>query len=201
MDQTILKVIDELEQRSLLEKTHKIDIPPADRMLSITKETGQLLNMILRIKNAKRVLEIGTSVGYSTIWCAEAVLQGGHITTIEQNPSKIKRAKKNFDAANISDIIEIREGTALSVLEELNNNPTKPFDLVLIDADKENVITYFDLVLPLTIENGIIVTDNMLYPEKYRDVMQELTRHIRNDLGLWSVTVNIGNGEEITIKS
>ena len=63
-------------------------------MLAITKETGELLNMILRLKNAKNMLEIGMSTGYSTIWCAEYITeQSGKIITIEQNPSKIKRAK------------------------------------------------------------------------------------------------------------
>ena len=202
MKKAILKVIDELEKQSILEKTRKVDIPPEDRMLAITRETGQLLNTILRIKNAKRVLEIGTSVGYSTIWCAEAVSQhDGIVVTIEKNPSKIKRAMKNFEASDLSKIIEIREGTALQILIDMNKDPIEPFDLVLIDADKEHVIEYFDLVLPLTVKGGVIVTDNMLYPEKYRDEMQRLANHIRDDLGLWTVTVDVGNGEEITIKS
>ncbi len=200
MDPTILKVIDDLERQSMLEKTRQVDVPSKDRMLAITRETGQLLNMILRINNAKRVLEIGTSVGYSAIWCAEAVLPQGHIVTIEQNPSKIERAMRNFDAAKVSHLVEIRQGAATQVLGELNRDPPDPFDLVLIDADKENVVSYFDLVLPLTVKGGIIVTDNMLYPEKYRNEMQQLARHIR-DLGLWTVTLDVGNGEEITIKS
>ena len=70
---------------------------PQDRMLAITKETGELLNMILRIKKAKTMLEIGTSTGYSTIWCADAIKdQSGKIITIEQNTSKIIRARDQF---------------------------------------------------------------------------------------------------------
>jgi predicted O-methyltransferase YrrM len=73
MKDSISKVLEELEIQSRLEKTRKVDIPQQDRMLAITKETGELLSMILRLKNAKNMLEVGTSTGYSTIWCAEAI--------------------------------------------------------------------------------------------------------------------------------
>ena len=97
MIDSISNVLEELEAQSILEKSRKVNVSPEDRMLAITRETGELLNMILRIKNAKNMLEIGTSTGYSTIWCAEAIsIQSGKIITIEQNPNKIKRAKENF---------------------------------------------------------------------------------------------------------
>jgi len=68
MIEAISNVLDELEAQSTLEKSRKVDVPPEDRMLAITKDTGELLNMILRIKNVKNMLEVGTSTGYSTIW-------------------------------------------------------------------------------------------------------------------------------------
>ena len=71
MIESISKTLDELETQSLLEKSRKVDVSPENRMLAITKETGELFNMILYLKNAKNMLEIGMSVGYSTIWCAE----------------------------------------------------------------------------------------------------------------------------------
>jgi predicted O-methyltransferase YrrM len=79
--------------------------------------------------------------------------------------------------------------------------PKKPiFDFVLIDADKENVKEYFDLVLPLLKVGGIIATDNMHYPKKYRHIMRRYSRHIAKKPNVWSVTLPIGNGEEISIK-
>ena len=100
MIDSISKVLDELEAQSTLEKSRTADIPYEDRMLAITKGTGELLNMILRIKNAKNMLEVGMSAGYSTIWCAEVISeQSGKIITIEQNPGKIKREKDNFQIA------------------------------------------------------------------------------------------------------
>ena len=90
MIDSISKVLEKLEVQSNLEKSKKTNIPPEDRMLAITKDTGELFNMILRLKNAKNMLEIGTSTGYSTIWCAEVISeQSGKIITIEKNPSKI----------------------------------------------------------------------------------------------------------------
>mgnify|MGYP002623135232 FL=1 len=90
----IFDVLVKLEKQSSLEKSRQVDVPSDERMLAITKETGELLNMLIRLKNAKNMLEVGMSVGYSTIWCAEAISENdGKIITIEQNPKKIKRAK------------------------------------------------------------------------------------------------------------
>jgi len=203
MMDSISHVLYQLELQSTLEKSKKVDIPSEDRMLAITKETGELLNMILRLKNAKNMLEVGTSTGYSTIWCAEAISeQSGKIITIEQNPSKIKRAKENFQQAGISDTIIIKKGLAMQILTELNlqQKYRNFFDLVLIDADKENVIKYFDLILPMVPIGGVIVTDNMLYPEKFREDMKKFSDYLKKNPKLRTITSSIGNGEEITIK-
>lgn len=203
MRENISKVLDKLEIQSSLEKTRKVDVAQEDRMLAITKETGELLNMILRLKDAKNMLEIGTSTGYSTIWCAEAIYEkSGKIITIESNPEKIKRANENFQNAQISDIITIKEGNAIDILNELKSDEKNHefFDFVLIDADKENIIEYFDLILPMVSIGGVIVTDNMLYPEKYRHEMKIFSDSLKTNANVRTTTVPIGNGEEITIK-
>jgi len=203
MINSISKVLDELEIQSTMEKSKKEDIPHEDRMLAITKETGELINMILRLKNAKNMLEVGMSTGYSTIWCAEVIAeQSGKIITIEQNPSKIKRAKANFQKAGIIDTITIKEGLAMEILSELSlqKKYSNFFDFVLIDADKENVIEYFDLILPMVTIGGVIVTDNMLYPERFREEMKKFSDYLKENPKLHTITSPIGNGEEITIK-
>ncbi len=203
MIDSISKVLDELETQSTLEKSRKSDVLHEDRMLAITKETGELLNMILRLKNARNMLEVGMSTGYSTIWCAEAIsVQSGKIITIEQNPSKIKRAKENFQKAGVTDKITIKEGLAIQVLTELSLQQRYKnfFDFVLIDADKENIIEYFDLIFPMVSAGGVIVTDNMLYPEKFRQDMKKFSDYLRKNPKLRTITSPIGNGEEITIK-
>ena len=203
MDDSISKILEELEKRSILEKSRSIDVPQKERMLAITKETGELLNMILRLKNAKNMLEIGTSVGYSTIWCAEAIAKkSGKIITIEQDSEKIRRANKNFQKAEIEGIVTIKEGIAIKILKELSIQEKNKdfFDFVLIDADKENIIEYFDLILPMVSLGGIIVTDNMLYPEKYRQDMKKFSDYLKSKPELITTTLHIGNGEEMTIK-
>ncbi|MEK0318623.1 MAG: O-methyltransferase [Nitrosopumilus sp.] len=203
MIDSISKVLDELETQSDLEKSRRVNVTHEDRMLAITKETGELLNMILRLKNAKNMLEVGMSTGYSTIWCAEAIsMQSGKIITIEQNPSKIKRAKENFQKAGVTDTITIKKGLAMQILTELSLQQRYKdfFDFVLIDADKENVIEYFDLILPMVSAGGVIVTDNMLYPEKFREEMKKFSDYLRANPKLRTITSPIGNGEEITIK-
>jgi len=203
MIKSISNVLEKLEEQSTLEKSREVSIAPEDRMLAITKETGELLNLILRLKNAKNILEVGTSTGYSTIWCAEAIYeQSGKIITIEQNPNKIKRAKENFQKAGIASMITIKKGLAMQILQELNSQKEywEFFDFVLIDADKENVIEYFDLILPMVSVGGVIITDNMLYPEKYRQDMKIFSDYLKKNPKLLTITMPIGNGEEITIK-
>jgi len=203
MIDSIAKVLDELEVQSTLEKSRKVNVSPEDRMLAITKETGELFNMILRLKNAKNMLEVGMSTGYSTIWCAEVISeQSGKIITIEQNPSKIKRAKENFQKAGVTDTITIKEGLAMQILTELNLQQRYKdfFDFVLIDADKENVIEYFDLIFPMVSVGGVIVTDNMRYPKKFREDMKKFSNYLKENPKLRTITLPIGNGEEITMK-
>lgn len=200
MNDTLVKVLEELEKRASLEKERKIDVKRNERMLAITKDTGQFFNILLHSKKAKNMLEIGTSVGYSTIWCAEAIKQNfGKIITIEKEDNKVERAKQNFSKAGVNDIIDIKQGIALDILKELNKQSSFEsfFDFVLLDADKENTLNYFELVLPMTKVGGLIVIDNMLYPEKYQKEMENVRQKIQTNSNVRSVLVPIGNGEEV----
>jgi len=201
--ESIIKILEELEKQSILEKSRSVNITPENRMLAITKETGELLNTILRLKKAKNMLEIGMSVGYSTIWCAEALVeQQGKIITIEQNLEKIKKARENFQRSELEETITIKQGSALETLIEFSTQPqyNNFFDFIFIDADKENIVKYFDLVYPMLTVGGIIITDNMRYPKKYRPLMKKFSDHIKTNPNVRTVTSPIGNGEEITIK-
>lgn len=193
MDEAVVRALGRLGAQSLREKRKDMDIPPDERMLAITEDTGRLLNILVRSAGFTDVLEIGTSVGYSTIWLAEAA--GGSVTTIEQSSTKIARAERNIAEAGLSNVT-ILEGAALDILRGMD----RKFDFALIDADKENASTYFDLVLGILRPGGIIAVDNMLYPERYRDMMDRLAAHIRTIPGVRTVTVPIGNGVEISTR-
>lgn len=170
-------------------------------MLAITKETGEFFFKLLLSMKARQVLELGTSVGYSTLWFAAALSENhknSKIITIEQNHAKVRRARQNFRCAGVAKLIKIKQDNILDVLKSMPKIPR--FDFVLIDADKENAIKYFDLVLPMTKIGGIIATDNMLYPQKYRRLMRKYAAHIAKKGNVRTMLLPFGNGEEITIR-
>ncbi len=217
MDEKILRVLNRLGEQSKLQRSGELKVLPEDEMLAITPDTGRFFKIILNAMHAKRILEIGTSVGYSTLWFADAVIQNGitkaevskPIITIDINHSKIEKATKNFHDAEVNSLIKVVEGSALNMLREMSNNFHREehikktdglFDFVFFDADKENLRDYFDLVIPMLRVGGIVATDNMLYPEDYRPLMLNYVSYVRSKPYIQSVTVPIGNGEEITIK-
>jgi len=204
MRENIKSVLKKLGKRSELEKSEKIQVNHDELMLTISNETGEFYNILLKAIKAKKILEVGMSVGFSTLWFADAILaNNGKILTIEENRDKITRAKKNFEEAGVSAQIEIQEGKALQILHKLatSESEQRQFDFVFLDADKENNIEYFDLVLPLVRVGGIIATDNILYPEKFRPEMKKFTEYIKSKPNVQTMTLDLGNGEEISIKT
>ena len=204
MRENIKSVLKKLGKRSELEKSEKIQVNHDERMLTISNETGKFFNILLKAMKAKKILEVGMSVGFSTLWFADAILaNNGKIVTIEENRDKITRAKKNFEEAEVSAQIEIQEGKALQILHKLatSESEQQQFDFVFLDADKENNIEYFDLVLPLVRVGGIIATDNILYPEEFRPEMKKFTEYIKSKPNVQTMTLDLGNGEEISIKT
>jgi caffeoyl-CoA O-methyltransferase len=215
MDSNLWRVLNRLEERSKLERSGKVSVLRRNMMLAITYETGLFFNILLKAMKAKRALEIGTSTGYSALWLAEALLHNKTsnksrrldsdkaLITIEKDPRKIKRASKNFSDAKVSDKIYLMGGPALENLLKLSKRTLKNkslFDFIFLDADKENLKQYFDLVLPLLRDGGIIATDNVLYPEDYRPIMKSFLKYVRAKPDIKSVTIPIGHGEEITTK-
>ncbi len=211
----IISVLNKLNKQSQFERSNETDINYNDLMLSITEDTGIFLNNLITVMNAKKILEIGTSAGYSALWFAHALYNKvnseedkDHIVSIENNPDKIKRAENNFIEAGVNDKIKIMEGNALDVLQQIyheknidkNYNEDDLFDFVFFDADKENLTKYFDIVLPMLRRGGVIVTDNILYPEDYRPYMSKYVEYVRTNSSVMSVTVPIGYGEEMTVK-
>jgi len=204
MREKIRSVLKKLEKQAELEKSEKIQVSHDERMLAISSETGEFFNILLKTMKAKKILEIGMSVGFSTLWFADAILSNnGKIITIEENRDKIARAKKNFEEAGVSAQIEIQEGKTLQILHKLitSKSDQQEFDFVFLDADKENNIEYFDLVLPLVRIGGIIATDNILYPEEFRPEMKKFTEYIKSKPNVQTITLDLGNGEEISIKT
>ena len=162
-------------------------------------------NTLLMSINAKKILEIGMSVGYSGLWFADAVISStqadGQIITIDREKFKIDKATQNFEDAGVRSLIKIKQGEARKILHEIKEEfGENYFDFIFIDADKESYIEYFDLCLPLVRKDGIIGADNILFPERFNEMMGDYLSHVRNNPNVQSITVPIDNGEEITIK-
>jgi len=136
-------------------------LPP----ISVTAAQGKLLHLLVRIHGARRVLEVGTLAGYSTIWMARALPPGGTLISLEYEPRHAEVARANLDRAGVSGVVEIRVGAALETLPSLEG----PFDLVFIDADKENNPGYFQWALRLSRPGGVIVVDNVVRGGKVAD--------------------------------
>jgi caffeoyl-CoA O-methyltransferase len=198
VDSKVLSVIARLNRQSNRERSGRVKVAPDQEMLTITADTGMFFSVLLKAIKARSILEVGTSTGFSTLWFADAIdkSHSTRIITIEMNPKKVERALKNFKDAGLDKMIEIKQGIALDLLYKLKGK----FDFVFLDADKENIIRYFDIVLPMVRIGGIVAADNMLYPDHYRPAMRKYARHVHTKPNVQSVTVPIGMGEEITIK-
>ena len=204
INEKIQNVLSRLEKDINYENSHRDEIFPQERMNCISKNIGMFYNIMLKSIHAKNILEIGMSVGYSGLWFADAIMsntQDGQIITIDREQFKIDSATRNFEEAGVSSIIKIREGEARKILREIKKEfGENYFDFIFIDADKESYIEYFDLCLSLVRKGGIIAADNILFPERFNEMMADYLSHVRNNPNVQSVTVPIDNGEEVTIK-
>ena len=204
INEKIQNVLSRLEKDIDYENSHRDEVPSEKRLNCISKNIGTFYNIMLKSIHAKNILEIGMSVGYSGLWFADAIMsntQDGQIITIDREQFKIDSATRNFEEAGVSSLIKIREGEARKILREIKEEfGENYFDFIFIDADKESYIEYFDLCLPLVRKGGIIGADNILFPERFNEMMVDYLSHVRSNPNVQSVTVPIDNGEEITIK-
>jgi predicted O-methyltransferase YrrM len=135
--------------------------------ISVTAAQGKLLHLIVRMHGARKVLEIGTLAGYSTIWMARALPPGGKLISLECENRHAEVARSNIERAGVSALVEIRVGLALKTLPMLKSEG--PFDMVFIDADKENNAGYFQWALRLSRPGGVIIVDNVVREGKVAD--------------------------------
>ncbi len=127
---------------------------------NISRPTANFLNMMIKITQAKNVIEVGTSNGYSGIWLAKALKEtGGHLTTIEFYEKRIVLAKENFKTCGVADIIDIKQGSAIEVLEEIPQDEV--IDFAFIDANKAQYVEYYNIIDKHLKVGGIIAADNI----------------------------------------
>jgi predicted O-methyltransferase YrrM len=192
MDDALLALLEKLAAFGADNDAHETVRPR--RMLNITRDTGRLLWILVCATRATRILEVGTSNAFSTIWLADAArTTGGRVTTLEVNPDKIALARANLARAGVEDVVDILEGPASETLATLAG----PFDLVFLDADRPSYLTYLELVVPRLRTGGLLIADNVT---SHASELTDYLGRVKSHPQLFTVTVPIGNGEEIALK-
>lgn len=182
---------------ALNKETHQKILQP--RMLSGHFQ-GRVLSLISKLVNPKHILEVGTYTGYATLSLAEGLAKDGTLDTIDNNEELYDFQKKYFEASQWRNQITQHLGNALDIIPSLG----KKFDLVFIDADKENYINYFEMIVPLMNKGGIILSDNVLWsgkvlePVKANDkstqILLEYNKLLKDDSRVETVLLPIRDG-------
>jgi len=141
-----------------LKANQQAGLPPID----VTGLQGKFLELLVRISGARRILEIGTLGGYSTLWMARALPEGGRVVSLELDPHHAEVARANLQRAGVLDRVELIVGSAADTLPTLDNSSAAPFDFIFIDADKESYPQYLRWALKLSRPGTVIVADNVV---------------------------------------
>jgi predicted O-methyltransferase YrrM len=130
--------------------------------ISVAPNEGKLLMLLAQICGARRILEIGTLGGYSTIWLARGMASGGNLITLEASAKHAEIARLNIARAGLAEVVEVLVGPALDTLPQLAAEDRGPFDLIFIDANKEGYSEYFAWALKLARPGSLIIADNVI---------------------------------------
>lgn len=164
-------------------------------LLHVGEEVGRFLHVLAQARGAKRILEVGTSYGYSTLFLADAARRtGGEVTTLDLSAEKQEYARGQLQQAGLDSYVRWVQGDAVSLLDELDG----PYDLVLLDPWKEIYIPCFQKILPKLSENAVLVADNMLEPKAVRPQAESYRAVVRSEPTLQSVLLPIGQGIELS---
>jgi caffeoyl-CoA O-methyltransferase len=184
----------ELFDRLAAETREKTSSP----QMMVGRIEGGFLAALVRLTRAKRILELGTFTGYSSISMASALPPDGRITTCDVDPDATAIARRYMDESGHGDKIEIKLGPALETIQTLEG----PFDIVFIDADKPNYQAYYEAVLPLLADNGLVIADNVLWSgrvvepdgDESTKAIKAFNEHVAGDDRVVSVMLTVRDG-------
>jgi predicted O-methyltransferase YrrM len=142
----------------VLKTNQEAELPAID----VSPSQGKFLHLLATLKGAKRILEIGTLGGYSTIWLARALPKDGQLITLELNAHHAEVARTNLKRAGVNHLVEVIVGPGLDTLAVLKDRGTEPFDIIFIDADKPNNPNYLKWALELSKKGSLIICDNVV---------------------------------------
>jgi len=202
IDPSVWAVIEDYEARARREEELWSTLSDAEAaarldelLLPVGRATGSLMNLLIREAEASRILEVGSSYGYSTTWLAEAARAiGGKVVSLELRAAKTEYARTQLARAGLEGFVEFRVGDALGSLAKLAG----PFDFVLIDLWKDLYVPVFELLYPRLAPGALIVADNMLHPESARGHARAYQQRVRAAADMSSVLLEVGNGLELS---
>ena len=177
------------------------------KKLQISISQAQFLQTLIKISNIKKVLEIGSFTGFSALTMALALPKDGSLISLDKNSEFSKKAKTFYEKANENKIKQIIK-PALESLKILENSKQK-FDLIFIDADKENYLNYYEKCIKMIDQNGLIIVDNVLWHgevadksknDKFTNIIRDFNNHIKNDERVKKNIIPVGDGLTICIK-
>ena len=168
-----------------------------DFLLPVGPQTGQMLHLLATSAGATRLLELGTSYGYSTVWLADAArVTGGRVQTLELSPRKVEYAREQLQRVGLDAYVEFHVGSALDILPKLGG----PFDFVLLDLWKDLYTRCLDLFHPKLAPGALVAADNMTYPPEAHEHAAAYQRAVRAKSDLDSVLMPVGSGVELSRK-
>jgi len=138
-------------------------------LINVSPTQGKLLHLLARIQRARRILELGTLGGYSTIWLARALPADGRLITLEANPKHAEVARENIVRSGLANLVEVRLGSALDSLKQMVASGCAPFDFIFLDADKSGYPDYLTWTLKLSRPGTMIIADNVVRNAKVLD--------------------------------
>jgi predicted O-methyltransferase YrrM len=202
MDAAVWAVIEDYEARAEREEQLRDTLSPEEgerrideMLLPVGRATGVLLNLLAKEAGARRILEVGSSFGYSTVWLAEAARAvGGRVVSLELRAAKTEYATAQLERAGLAEFVEFRIGDALESLAALPG----PVDLALIDLWKDKYVAVFELLHPKLAPAALVIADNMLEPASARPHAQAYRHAVHVAREMTSVLLPVGNGIELS---
>ena len=193
MDDALKSLLRELEQFGT--ENDAKTIHRQEKMLNVTPETGEFLSILIGATKSRRVLEIGTSNGYSTMWLADAVRStAGSVVTLEVSAAKTEMACRNFERARLAPWVRLREEDAGPFLRQ--HQPAE-VDLLFLDSDRDQYVAWWPWIQAALAPRGLLIVDNAV---SHADEMKDFVTGVRATPGWQSVVVPIGNGELMALK-
>lgn len=187
------EVLARLEARDADERER--GVARGERLRQITSDVGRFLHTLVLATKPRVILEIGTSAGYSTIWLATAArVIGGHVTTLEIDPAKVRLAEESLRGSGLSDVATMIHCDAFAYLRGLD----APVDFAFLDAEKEDYLAFYELLVPRMNPGAVLVADNLISHELD---LAEFRKRALSDERLSAVIVPIGRGELLAVRA